>query len=94
LRVTLTYTVSFSTKYGRQISAAMLARIAFRSILSVVFDGDRDVVTVGVERAIDEALSKRFLFSLQGSQFLADFGEPVGRPAVGLVLVLGHRAIP
>jgi len=36
LRVTLTYTVSFSTKYGRQISAAMLARIAFRSILSVV----------------------------------------------------------
>ena len=32
----MTYTVSFSTKYGRQISAAMLARIAFRSILSVV----------------------------------------------------------
>jgi hypothetical protein len=29
-------------------------------------------------------LSKRFLFSLQGSQFLADFGEPVGRPALPL----------
>jgi hypothetical protein len=95
LRVTLTYTVSFSTKYGRQISAAMLARIAFMSILWVVLVS---TVTVTSSPSASSVPSMKPCLSDSSSAFRVRSSSRISasRSAARRLVwfVLDHRMIP